>query len=120
MVLTPYQIVTPFIALIAVLYAWNLVLRQKKTIWEASLWTLFWAAIGAIALYPETLTYLSAVTGIRDRENAVLVTFLGILLFIVFYMIVRLEELEQKQTKLIRKIALRESGLEESSDSEDD
>lgn len=42
--LTPYQIVVPLLSILAMVYAWNLVMRQKKTIWEALLWTIFWGA----------------------------------------------------------------------------
>ncbi len=112
MTLTPYQIVAPIFSLLAILYAWNLVRRQKKTIWEACFWTVFWGLIAWIALYPSMISYLSTATGIADQENAVLVTFLGILFFIVFYLVVRLEELEQRHAKIVRALALREAGLE--------
>lgn len=108
---TPYQIIVPLIAIVAILYAWNLNFRQKKTIWEAILWTIFWGSIAAIAIFPDSIDYLTAVTGIQDRENAVMVTFLGILFLIVFYLVVRLEKLEQRQTKMIRKVALKDAGL---------
>lgn len=110
--LSVYQLITPLISIIAVVYAWSLVFRQKKTIWEGMLWTLFWGAIAWIAIFPDSIDYLTAATGIQRRENAVVVTFLGILFFMVFYIIIRLEELEQRQTRFIRKIALRESGLD--------
>ena len=106
--LTMYQIIAPLISFVAVTYAWNLVFRQKKTVWEAILWSIFWAAIATIALVPDSINYLTQATGIKDRENAVLVTFLGILFFIVFYLVVRMEELEQRQTRIIRKVALRD------------
>ena len=109
--LTPYQLLAPLIALIAITYAWNLVFRNKKTIWEAVLWTIFWGCIAGIALYPDSIDYLTAVTGIQSRENAVMVTFLGILFFIVFYLVIRIEALEQRQTRFIRKIALKNAGL---------
>ncbi len=110
--LTPYQIIAPLFSLFALVYAWNLVLRGKKSIWEAMLWTLFWGCVAFIALFPNTLGYLSALTGIQNQENAVLVTFVGILFFIVFYIIIRLEELEQRHAKMVRMLALREAGLE--------
>ncbi|MSR87249.1 DUF2304 domain-containing protein [Candidatus Peribacteria bacterium] len=112
MTLTPYQVVAPVISLTAVLYAWNLVFRQKKTVWEACFWTVFWCAISAIAIFPQFLTYLSTVTGIANRENAVIFTFLGVLFFMVFYMIIRIEELEQRHAKMVREMALREAGLD--------
>jgi len=108
MELTAYQIVTPLVAFVAVTYAWNLVVRQKKTLWEALLWTVFWSGIAMIAIYPNSIDYLTAITGIADRENAVVVTFLGILFFIVFYLVIRMENLEQRQTRVIRKLALKD------------
>ena len=112
MTLTPYQVVAPAISLVAILYAWNLVMRQKKTIWEACFWTLFWGAVAAVAMFPPFLIYLSTITGIANRENAVTFTALGILFFIVFYMIIRLEELERRHAKILREMGLREAGLE--------
>jgi hypothetical protein len=110
--ITAYQIIAPLISFVAVAYAWNLVCRQKKTVWEAILWTVFWSAIAYISIEPDSITYLTKATGIKDRENAVMVTFLGILFFIVFYLIMRLEALEQRQTRIIRKMALHKKGIE--------
>jgi hypothetical protein len=112
--MTPYQIVVPLLSLFAMIYAWNLVLRQKKTIWEALLWTLFWGGIALIALQPSILTYLSAVTGIKNQVNAIFVTSIGILFFLVFYIVIRIEEINHRQSRLIRALALREAGLSES------
>lgn len=111
MPLTPYQIVVPLLSLVALTYAWNLVLRQKKTIWEALLWTLFWGGIAFIALEPDVLSYLSKATGIKDQVNAIFVTSIGILFFMVFYIVIRLEEINHRQTRLIRSLALREADL---------
>lgn len=109
--LTPYQIVVPVLALIAVLYAWSLMMRKKKTVWEVILWTLFWGTIAIIAIRPNMLSYLTLVTGIKNQENAVLFTSIGILFFIVFYLIIRIEELQQRCTRIVRSIALQEAGL---------
>lgn len=110
--LTPYQIIASFISLLAVLYVWSLVVKQKKTVWEACLWMLFWVSIAVIALFPSVLNYLAFVMGFKDRQNALLISFLGIFSFIIFGLIVRLEELEQRQTKLTRSLALKDAGLE--------
>jgi len=111
--LTAYQIIAPIFSLLAIVYAWNLALRQKKTLWETAFWTLFWGLVATIALYPKVLSFISAFTGIANQENAVLVTFMGILFFIVFYIVIRLEELEQRHTKMVRMLALREAGLKD-------
>ena len=43
------------------------------------LWTLFWGMLAVVALFPNVLSYLTVATGIKDQENAVLVTCIGIL-----------------------------------------
>lgn len=110
---TPYQIVVPILSLVAILYAWSLFSRDRKTVWEAFLWTLFWGAIAAIALFPGLLTYLTIVTGIRSQVNAVIVTAIGILMFLVFSIIVRLEVLSQRYAKIVRALALRDAELDD-------
>jgi hypothetical protein len=104
--ITPYQIVVPLFSALMIMYAWGLMWRQKKTIWEAVLWTLFWSAIAYIAFAPSSLQFLSSVTGIKKNENAATITAIGIIFFIVFYMIMRIEELEQRLTKMVRDKAL--------------
>ncbi len=112
--LTPYQIVVPILALLALSYAWSLALRGKKSNWEAILWTLVWGGIAVIALVPSLLSYLTLATGIKNQENAVIVTAIGILFFMVFLLIVRIEDMAQRQAKIIRDIALKDAGLPES------
>ena len=109
---TPYQIVVPLFSFLMVVYAWNLVVRHKKTIWEGGLWTVFWCAIAYISLVPSSLQYLSQITGIKKNENAATITAIGVLFFIVFYIIIRLEELEQRLTKMVRDRALADAGIE--------
>ena len=111
MSLTGYQIVAPLISLTAIAYAWNLAFRQKKTFWEAILWTIFWGSVAFIALFPGILTYLQVVTGIKNQVNAVLVTSIGVLFFMAFYLVMRLEAIEQRQARIIRKMALKDSGM---------
>lgn len=109
--LTPYQIIVPLFCIVMVLYAWNLVMRQKKSIWEGILWTVFWSSIAYISLVPSSLQFLSSLTGIKKNENAALITAIGVLFFIVFYMIMRIEELEQRLTKVVRGKALHDAGV---------
>lgn len=108
---TPYQVVVPLFSFLMMAYAWNLVIRQKKTIWEGVLWTMFWSAVAYISLVPSSLQYLSSITGIKKNENAATITAIGVLFFMMFYFIIRLEELEQRLTKIVRDQALRDAGI---------
>jgi len=107
MTITPYQILVPIVSLLAILYAWSLASRQQKTLWEAGVWTVFWGAVASLALFPDLTDYLTQVTGVQDRENAVFVTSIGVLFFIVFYLVMRLESLEHRQTRIVQKMALK-------------
>ncbi len=108
---TPYQVVVPLFSFLMLAYAWNLVVRQKKTIWEGGLWTIFWCAIAYISLVPSSLQYLSSITGIKKNENAATITAIGVLFFMMFYFIIRLEEMEQRLTKIVREKALKDAGV---------
>ena len=110
-IITPYQILAPIASFLAILYAWSLVSRDKKTVWEAAVWTIFWLTVAGIALFPDLLEYLTHVTGVQKRENAVFVTSIGILFFVVFYLVMRLEALEQRQTRIVQKMALKKARL---------
>ncbi len=109
---TPYQIVVPLFGFVMIVYAWNLVLRQKKTIWEGILWTIFWSSVGYISLFPGSLQALSALTGIKKNENAATITAIGVIFFILFYLIMRIEELEQRLVKLVREKSLKDAGID--------
>lgn len=108
---TPYRVAVPLIALFFIIYAWNHVLRGTKTIWEAGLWTLFWGGVSIVVLIPEWISFLTVWTGIKDQENAVFAIALGVLLFIVFHILIRLERIQKRITDLVRHEALEDAGL---------
>lgn len=112
--ITPYIVVTPIVALFFIVYAWNHVFRGTKTIWEAFLWTVFWGSVAVIVLFPEWISFLTKWTGIKDQENAVFAIAIGILFFIVFQLIVRMERMQKRITELVRHEALEDAGLSES------
>ena len=109
--ITPYQIVVPLIAFFFIVYAWSHVFRGTKTIWEALLWTFFWGGICVIVLFPTWIGFLTTWTGIKDQENAVFAIFIGILSFVMFHILVRLEKIQKRITDLVRHEALEDAGL---------
>jgi len=62
-------------------------------------------------LFPSWITFLTTWTGIRDQENAVFAIMIGILLFMVFHLLVRIEALQKRMTDMVRHQALKEAGL---------
>lgn len=89
-------------------------MRGTKTIWEAILWSFFWGCIATIVLFPEWIGFLTSWTGIKDQENAIFAIAIGIILFIVFQIIIRMENMQKQITDLVRHDAIEDSGLTES------
>ena len=110
---TPYRVVVPLIAFFMIVYAWNHVLRGTKTIWEAMLWTLFWGGVCIVVLFPNWISLLTTWTGIRDQANAVFAITLGIILFVVFHILVRIENLQKQIIDIVRHEGLEDAGLED-------
>ena len=75
------------------------------------MWTLFWVLISIIAFFPDSLNTLMIITGVRERENAVFVTSIGLLFLVVFYLVIRVEKLEQRIARFTRKRALDDAGI---------
>lgn len=107
--ISPYVVVVPLVSLFFIVYAWNHVLRGTKTIWEALLWTVFWGGVCAIVLFPSWIGFLTAWTGIKEQENAVFAIAIGVLLFIVFHILMRLEKIQKRITDLVRHEALEDA-----------
>jgi hypothetical protein len=72
-------------------------------------WTVTWAMIVVVALFPKIIDYVISVAG---GGRAGLGTFIGMaivfLFFIVYRIYVKLERIEQKLTKAIQELALRD------------
>ena len=112
LMITPYKVVGPLVALFFIVYAWNHVLRGTKTIWEALFWTLFWGGITVLILFPAWIGLLTAWTGIKGQANAVFAITIAILLFIVFHILVRLEKIQHRITEFVRHEALKDSEID--------
>ena len=75
-------------------------------------WTLTWLLIIIVALFPGLVDLLLSAF---DRERAGLGTFFGMaivfLFFIVYRIYVRIEGMQQKLTRTIQELALRDEGM---------
>src|SRR3989344_6690905 len=111
LMITPYKVAVPLVALFFILYAWNHVFRGTKTVWEGMLWMIFWGFIAVIVLFPSWISFLTAWTGIKGQANAVFAIVLGIILFVIFHILVRLEKIQNRITEIAQHEALENAGL---------
>lgn len=72
---------------------------------QASIWGAIWITISVLSLLPDTTTFFANLLGIgRGVDLAVYIAILA-LLFFVFKLYAKLNELEQELTTLVRELA---------------
>lgn len=78
------------------------------------LWFFLWAAAAFVILFPNSTAGVARFLGIG--RGADLVLYLGaiLILYLIFRLFVRLEQIDRNVTKIVRSLALREAGLSES------
>ena len=103
-----YQIIVPLFSLVMIFYAFSLFKRGKKSIKELIIWGIFWGLFGFVALYPEVTNIVAQITGIQNNVNAVVFVSFVILFFVVFKMVIIIENIESRINSIVRKEALKE------------
>jgi hypothetical protein len=103
--------VLQIIVVVFALFAWSravLRLRDRKVSrGEFVFWTVIWAIVVTTTLLPQTADMISSFFGIsRPIDLAVYVAII-LLLYLVFRLYVKQEQLGQELTKLVREIAVR-------------
>lgn len=103
-----YQIVIPAFSLLMLFYAISKFRRKSKSMRELFIWAFFWGAISFVAIYPEVTNIVARITGIQNNVNAVVFVAFILLFFIVFKLLIIIEEMEQRITSIVREESLRE------------
>ncbi len=69
-------------------------------------WLLLWLAVIGVVIFPESINFLARVLGIGRGVDVAIYFALILIFYFIFYLTVRIRSLENKITKLARKIAL--------------
>ncbi len=101
-----YQIIVPALCLLLILKAGSHYLRKEKTIREFLAWVIFWGGIAIIAVFPSITKQLSLSLGIKSNVNAIFITLIGLLSYIVFKLVVAYEDVKRDVTRLTRAHAM--------------
>jgi hypothetical protein len=102
------QIVVVLFALYAAGRAVGRFRRSTIGLSELLLWLGFWAAAGVLVLVPEITQRLAGVLGVGRGADAVFYLSLVGLSYAFFRLYLRLRQLEQQITVLVRKLALQQ------------
>lgn len=75
----------------------------------ALFWLLFWIAGAIIVILPNFTFYFANLVGVRRGADLVVYIALAILFFLLFGLMSKIERLNKEMTRLVRKIALRQT-----------
>jgi hypothetical protein len=98
------------IVIIFVLFAWSRVFLRYKdrrmSLLAFLLWSALWIGVIVAVLFPETVRTISLVLGIQRPIDVLVYGSIVALFYLVFRLYVKLENMRQDYTKLVRSIAL--------------
>jgi hypothetical protein len=69
-------------------------------------WGLFWVAVGAITLMPQTTDVIATRLGVGRGVDVVIYVSLIALFYLIFRLFTKIEDVEREITQLVRKLAL--------------
>lgn len=73
------------------------------------LWVLFWVLVAGVVFAPQTTDVLASFVGVGRGADVIIYFSIIALLYIVFRLFIKLEDVEQELTKLVRSLAIKES-----------
>lgn len=107
MQIQPIQIIAIIFALFAISRVILRVRDKKLTINEFVFWCILWAALIILAIFPTLVVQLSGFLGFKRGLDVLIYVSIAALFYLVFRMYVKIEEQDQKITKLVREIAIK-------------
>lgn len=87
--------------------------KGKLTLAFLFLWIFFWVIVGVVVVLPQTTDTLARFVGVGRGVDAIMYVSIIALFYMVFRLLVRIEEVEREITKLVRTLAIEESEKDE-------
>ncbi len=82
-------------------------------------WLLLWALAAAVVLFPQSTKVVARLLGIGRGTDLALYLSVILIMYLLFRVYVRLEQVDREMTQIVRALALREAGLGHSRDNRD-
>jgi len=101
----PIQIIILLFALFA-LSRVLLKIKKEKTSWKKQiLWVFVWSTLILFDLWPITSTYFASLFKVSSGTNFLLYISIIILFYLIYRLYIKIEQLDQSTTKLVRELA---------------
>jgi small membrane protein len=83
---------------------------QKLTIVEAIFWNFIWIGLAVTAIFPDISVFIAKLLGIGRGVDFIVYSSIGLMFYLIFRLYIKLEDLEQEITKLVREISFIKKG----------
>ncbi len=81
-------------------------IRDKKlSIGEFLFWNVIWLGLLVVVFFPDLTTQVAQHIGIGRGIDVIVYSSIGLLFYLIFRIYVKMEEIEQEITKIVREIA---------------
>jgi len=101
----PIQIIAIIFSLFAISRVFLRYRDKKLTINKFVFWGIIWAALIILTLFPNLTSPISDVLGFGRGLDLLIYLSIALLFYMVFRMYVKIDEQEQRITKLVRELA---------------
>jgi small membrane protein len=104
------QIITTIIVLFLISRVGTRFKKKEINFKEAVAWGVLWFAVGIVVLYPNLADDIASRVGLQTATGIDLVVYIavGVVFYLVFRILVRIERIERDITKVIRHVALKD------------
>ncbi|MFC1729994.1 DUF2304 domain-containing protein [candidate division KSB1 bacterium] len=79
---------------------------RQITLSEFLFWALVWIVVGVLIIIPDTTNALARLFGVGRGVDAIIYISIALLFYLVFRIYVKLENVEQEITKVVREVSL--------------
>ena len=100
------QIIIILFALFALSRAFLRLRQRKVAITAFTFWTIVWAGIIFLSLFPGILSGFAKILGISSGTNLLVIFGVVTLFYLIFRLHIKMNDLEREMTKLVQKIAI--------------
>ncbi len=107
----PIQIIALIFAIFALTKVILRLRKKKLTINEFIFWASIWTILIILSIFPDISYNIANFFGFGRGLDFFIVSSILLILYLIFRIFVKLEELDSKITKLARSIALKESDI---------
>jgi hypothetical protein len=112
MLLTPLTITVLLLSVLAVALTLSRIAQDRMRFGSAVLWTIAWAALGIVAVFPDVLNGLLDVAHMRNRVLFGLILAAVFLVGVVFSLSGRIERTERAAQRAHQELAITNARLE--------